>query len=379
MTCEITRRDGCKGFFNSDRIPRGWAILSVNLYLRFIRVIQMSGPSDKVNGAIHRMLNPRSLTVVGATERQQYGGRFLLFSLGASKQVRVYPVNPKYEKLMGVKCYPNVKALPESPDLVGILVPHDRVMGVLEDCAEKGAASAVIISAGFAERGTSEREDLQRQVGDFARSSGVRVCGPNCIGLLNLKANISATAYTHPAQCGAGPIALVSQSGGNAFGPLLSRAEDWGIGFSYVISTGNEADLESTDFIRYLLDDDDTRVIACYLEGFKDARKFLEVARLAQERGKPLVAVKVGRSESGTKAAKSHTAALTGSDAVHAPCSGSTGLSALTTTTGSWKCHKCLPLTLRPRKKALRLSPTQEASAPRQPTSLEKLDSSCPT
>ena len=91
----------------------------------------MSGPSDKVNGAIHRMLNPRSLAVVGATERQQYGGRFLLFSLGASKQVRVYPVNPKYEKLMGVKCYPNVKALPESPDLVGILVPHDRVMGAL--------------------------------------------------------------------------------------------------------------------------------------------------------------------------------------------------------------------------------------------------------
>lgn len=263
------------------------------------------------------MLNPRSLAVVGATERQHYGGRFLRFSLGASEQVRVYPVNPRYEELMGVKCYPSVKALPESPDLVGILVPGDRVMGILEDCAEKGAASAVVISAGFAERGTSEREDLQKQVGEFARSSGVRVCGPNCIGLLNLKANISASAYTHPTQCGVGPIALVSQSGGNAFGPLLSRAEDWGIGFSYVISTGNEADLESTDFIRYLLDDDGTRVIACYLEGFKDARKFLEVARMAQERGKPLVAVKVGRSESGAKAARSHTAALTGSDAVH--------------------------------------------------------------
>ena len=179
----------------------------------------MPGPSEAVNDAIHRMLNPRSLAVVGATERQHYGGRFLRFSLGASEQVRVYPVNPRYEELMGVKCYPSVKSLPEIPDLVGILVPGDRVMDVLEDCAEKGAASAVIISAGFAERGTTEREDLQKRVGDFARSSGVRVCGPNCIGLLNLKSNISASAYTHPAQCGVGPIALVSQSGGNAFGP----------------------------------------------------------------------------------------------------------------------------------------------------------------
>ncbi len=277
----------------------------------------MVGPSDPTQRAIHRMLNPRSIAVVGATERQQYGGRFLKLALRGSDRVRVYPVNPRYEELMGVRCYPSVKDLPESPDLVGIVVPHDRVMDVLKDSAERGANSAVVISAGFAERGVAEREDLQRRVGDFARTSGVRVCGPNCIGLLNLKSNIYATAYTKPALCGAGPIALVSQSGGNAFGPLLSRAEDWGIGYSYVVSTGNEADLESTDFIRYLLDDVDTRVIACYIEGFKDARKFLEVARLAQERGKPIVMIKVGRSSFGTKAAISHTAALTGSDAVH--------------------------------------------------------------
>ena len=277
----------------------------------------MVGPSDPTQRAIHRMLNPMSIAVVGATERQQYGGRFLKFALDASDRVRVYPVNPRYEELMGVRCYPRVKDLPESPDLVGIVVPHDRVMDVLEDSAEISANSAVVISAGFAERGVAEREDLQKKVGDFARSSGVRVCGPNCIGLLNLKSNISATAYTKPALCGAGPIALVSQSGGNAFGPLLSRAEDWGIGYSYVVSTGNEADLESSDFIRYLLDDPDTRVIACYIEGFKDARKFLEVARLAQEMGKPIVMIKVGRSGPGTKAAISHTAALTGSDTVH--------------------------------------------------------------
>ena len=267
--------------------------------------------------SIHRMLNPSSIAVVGATPRLQYGGRFLRAALQAADRVRVYAVNPRYDEVMGVKCYPDLQEVPEAPDVVGIVVPYDQVMPTLEACARKQVGSAIIISAGFAERGDGGRRDLQRQIGAFARTSGVRVSGPNCLGVANLKANIWACAGTRFGTGGSGPIALVSQSGASAFGPFLTRALDLGIGYSYVVSTGNEADLESSDFIRYLLDDPDTRVIACFIEGFKEGRKFIEVARLAAERGKPIVLIKIGRSAAGAQAATSHTAALAGSDAVH--------------------------------------------------------------
>ena len=273
--------------------------------------------TDQKMRAIHRMLSPTSIAVVGATPRVQYGGRFLQAALRASERVNVYPVNPRYEELMGVKCYPSLKDLPECPDLVGIIVPHDRVMRVLEECAEVEAGSAIVISAGFAERGTEGGAALQRQIGEFTRQSGVRICGPNCLGVANLREGIWACSSSLGAEGTVGPIALVSQSGASAFGPFLSRAVDRGIGYSYIVSTGNEADLDSTDFIRYLVEDDHTRVISCFIEGFKDGRKFLEVARLAQERGKPIVLIKVGRSDLGARAARSHTAALTGSDSVH--------------------------------------------------------------
>ncbi len=146
-------------------------------------------------------------------------------------------------------------------------------------------------------------------------TSGMRICGPNCLGLANVKDDIWATASSRGSDGLTGPIGLVCQSGAAAFGPFLVRAVENGIGFSYIISTGNEADLDFTDFARYLLDDPDTRVIAGFVEGFKAADKFLEVAKLAAERGKPIVLIKIGRSELGARAARSHTAALTGADA----------------------------------------------------------------
>jgi acetate---CoA ligase (ADP-forming) len=267
--------------------------------------------------SIHRMLNPSSIAVVGATPRLQYGGRFLRAALRAADRVRIYPVNPRYDEVMGLKCYQNLQEVPEAPDVVGIVVPYDQVMPTLEECARKQAGSAIVISAGFAERGDGGRRDLQRQLTDFARQSGIRISGPNCLGVANVKANIWACAGTRFGMDASGPIALVSQSGASAFGPFLTRAVDLGIGYSYIVTTGNEADLESSDFIRYLLDDPDTRVIACFIEGFKDGRKFMEVARLAAERGKPIVLIKIGRSAAGAKAATSHTAAMTGADAVH--------------------------------------------------------------
>jgi acyl-CoA synthetase (NDP forming) len=265
--------------------------------------------------SIHKMLNPRSIAIVGATPRMQYGGRFLAAALKAKDRVRVYAVNPRYDEIMGVKSYPSVTDLPEAPDVVGIVVPYDQVLDVLQESHRKGAGSAIVISAGFAERGVDDRRDLQGELGEFARASGMRISGPNCLGLANVTHDIWATASSRGASGLTGPIGLVCQSGATAFGPFLVRAVENGIGFSYIISTGNEADLDFSDFARYLLDDPDTRVIAGFVEGFKRADKFLEVAKLAAERGKPIVLIKIGRSELGARAAQSHTAALTGADA----------------------------------------------------------------
>jgi acetyltransferase len=271
--------------------------------------------SEPQMASIHKMLNPRSIAIVGATPRMQYGGRFLAAALKAKDRVRVYAVNPRYDEIMGVKSFPSVTDLPEAPDLVGIVVPYDQVLDVLQESHRKGAGSAIVISAGFAERGVDDRRDLQGELGEFASASGMRISGPNCLGLANVKHDIWATSSSRGADGLNGPIGLVCQSGATAFGPFLVRAVEAGIGFSYIISTGNEADLDFTDFARYLLDDPDTRVIAGFVEGFKRADKFLEVAKLAAARGKPIVLIKIGRSELGARAAQSHTAALTGADA----------------------------------------------------------------
>ncbi len=267
--------------------------------------------------SIGKMLNPRSIAVVGASAKGGYGGRLLNAVLKAKDRVRIYPVNPNYDEIAGVKSYRSIADLPEAPDLMGIVVPYTQVMDVLRQGHQKGAGSAVIISAGFAERGTDSGLDLQRQVGAFARESGLRVAGPNCLGLANVRDDIWATASSRTLGGLTGNIALVCQSGATAFGPFLLRAVDAGIGLSHIISTGNETDLDFADFARYLIDDAQTRVIAGFVEGFKDVRKFIAVARLAAERGKPIVLIKIGRSESGAQAARSHTAAMTGADALY--------------------------------------------------------------
>ncbi len=265
--------------------------------------------------SIDKMLNPRSIAVVGASPSGGYGGRLLGAVLRSKDRVRVYAVNPKYDEIMGAACYPSVAALPEAPDLVGIVVPYDKVLGVLQECHEKKAGSAVIISAGFAERATDAGRELQQRLTAFAKQACLRIAGPNCLGVANVRDDIWATASSRTLGGLTGHIGLVCQSGATAFGPFLVRAVDSGIGLSHIISTGNEVDLDFADFVRYLLDDPDTRVIAGFVEGFKDVNKFLAVAEMAAERGKPIVLIKIGRSESGARAARSHTAALTGVDA----------------------------------------------------------------
>ena len=144
--------------------------------------------SDAQLASIDRMLNPRSIAVVGATPRMQYGGRFLAAAMGSMERgVNVYPVNPRYEEVQGLQAYPSVSALPEAPDVVGVVVPYHAVLDTLRESHEKGAKSAIVISAGFAERGVDDRRDLQGELGRFAQESGLRGSGPNCLGLANLK------------------------------------------------------------------------------------------------------------------------------------------------------------------------------------------------
>lgn len=273
--------------------------------------------SDPLLASIDRMLNPRSIAVVGATPRMQYGGRFLNAALKAKDRVAVYPVNPRYDEIMGVKSYPSVADLPETPDLVGVVVPYHQVLDILKESHAKGTRAAIVISAGFSERDVDDRRDLQGEVGAFARESGLRICGPNCLGVANVQADIWPTASSRGSDGLSGPIGLICQSGASAFGPFLTRAIEEGIGLSHIISTGNEADLDFCDFARYLLDQDSVKVIAGFVEGFKDARKLVAVAELAAERGKPIVLIKIGRSDLGSRAARSHTAALTGTDALY--------------------------------------------------------------
>ena len=273
--------------------------------------------SDPLLASIDRMLNPRSIAVVGATPRMQYGGRFLNAALKAKDRVAVYPVNPRYDEIMGVKSYPSVADLPETPDLVGVVVPYHQVLDILKESHAKGTRAAIVISAGFSERDVDDRRDLQGEVGAFARESGLRICGPNCLGVANVQADIWPTASSRGSDGLSGPIGLICQSGASAFGPFLTRAIEEGIGLSHIISTGNEADLDFCDFARYLLDQDSVKVIAGFVEGFKDARKLVAVAELAAERGKPIVLIKIGRSDLGARAARSHTAALTGTDALY--------------------------------------------------------------
>jgi acyl-CoA synthetase (NDP forming) len=267
--------------------------------------------------SIHTMLNPRSLAIVGATPRQQYGGRMLSAALKMKDRVNVYAVNPKYDEILGVKSYKSITDLPETPDVVAVVVPYNHVLATLKEAHAKGTRAAIVISAGFSERGLSDRADLQAEVAQYARESGLRISGPNCLGLANVRDNIWLTSSSRQMAGVNGKVGLVCQSGATLFGPFLARAADSGMGLSYVVSTGNEADLDFADFARYLLDDEGTTVIAGFVEGFKNATKFIAVAQLAAERGKPIVLIKIGRSDLGKRAASSHTAALTGSDALY--------------------------------------------------------------
>jgi len=259
------------------------------------------------------------VAIVGASnDPTRIGGRPLRYYRESGFAGALYPINPNRDEIQGLKAYPDVASLPEAPDLVLVAVPAGIAVDVVGAAAEKGAKAAVIFSSGFAEAGGDDGATLQDRLVEIARSTGIRVVGPNCLGVYNAKIGHYCTftasfdhGYPKP-----GGIAIVSQSG--AYGShIFVLAREKGLGNSYWVTTGNECDVQVADCIAYFADDPETDVIACYIEGVVNADRLVAALARAEARKKPVVAMKVGRSSVGAEAARSHTASLAGSDAVY--------------------------------------------------------------
>ena len=262
--------------------------------------------------AARRILEPESVAVVGASRRPESIGYAVLRSiLDAGFTGVVHPVNPNASAVAGVKAYPSVASIGDPIDLAIIAVPAPAVADAVRDCAAAGVGGVVVISAGFAEIGGDGR-DRQHEIVDIVRGSGMRLVGPNCLGVLNATEDVSLNATFVGTPPRSGPIAFLSQSGALGLA-ILDHARDLGLGLSSFVSVGNKADLSGNDFLQYWEDDTTTSVILLYLESFGNPRKFSRIARRVS-RAKPVVAVKSGRSQAGRRGAASHTAALTSSD-----------------------------------------------------------------
>lgn len=261
------------------------------------------------------LFRPKSIAIVGATEDPgRVAGLPLKYALDHGYQGRLYPVNRSRDNVRGLKCYPTVKDIPDPVDVAMVVVPSQTVPEIIEECAEKGIKAVVIGVSGFAELDKKGRK-LQERIVDIAKKSGMRICGPNTNGLLNVHEHISLGYSFAQEVVIPGRLGYVTQSGA-LLSASVPRFSQRGVGMSFFAGAGNQADLEVMDYVRYLLDDPNTDVIATYVEGFNNPRKFPDVANHALERQKPLVMLKVGRSELAAKAAQSHTGSIASSDIV---------------------------------------------------------------
>jgi len=258
------------------------------------------------------LFEPESVAIVGASEKVGKVGEVLVSNmLAAGYRGRLFAVNPKYDQVRGVPCFPALSKLPERVDLAVIATPARTVPELIEQCGAAGVRAAAVISAGFSEVGR-EGVKIERALLDNARSRGVRVLGPNCLGLLRPALGVNATFARGKAL--AGSLGLVSQSGA-VCAAMLDWAVPNGIGFSSVVSLGGSVDLDFGEIIDYLANDAATEHILLYIEGIRDARSFLSSLRAAA-RAKPIILMKVGRHPAGSRAAVSHTGAIVGSDDV---------------------------------------------------------------
>jgi len=266
---------------------------------------------------LSKFFAPDSIAIIGAsTNIQTINGKPLHYLTKHGYAGKIYPVNPKYREIDGRRCYPSIQDIPDEIDLALIAVNYKLVPAMLKQCVAKGARFATIFSSGFAEAGQAGRA-IQQQITDISQESGLRICGPNCQGAVDLHHTASAafSASLDPAPFLAGPVGFVTQSGALGFS-IFNLAQENGVGFSFVVSTGNEVDLDCVDYMNFMIADERTKMVFAYIEGFRHGAKFRQLADRALAAQKPLAILKVGRSAAGSKAASSHTAALTGSDQV---------------------------------------------------------------
>lgn len=267
---------------------------------------------------MNRLFNPRSIAIIGASDDPtRIGGLPIRFLRQHRFAGKIFPVNPKYTEISGLPCYSSLTAIPEPIDLALIGIPRQFVLEALQQCVLKKVPFAILFSAGYAEMGDLGRRE-QEELGRFIRQAGMRIVGPNCIGIINPHDHV-ATSFTSGLEIPSlipGAIGLVTQSGGIG-NCMLTRAYDRSIGLSTFISSGNELDLEISDFVEYFVKDERTRSIALLMEDLKNPRKFARAADKAFRAGKPIVALKIGRSEKGRQAAASHTGAMSGPDGLY--------------------------------------------------------------
>ena len=273
---------------------------------------QMRRERIAIAASVRTFVRPRSIAILGASRKPGTIGAALLANLQRHGfQGALYPVNPGAQEIGGLPAFPAVSAIQAPVDMALIAVPAAAVEQAIRDCARAGVRSTVVISAGFGEVSPEGRQ-TEKRLRQLARSSGMRLVGPNCMGVINTAPDVSMNANFAPVWPPAGTIGLISQSGALGYG-ILDLTQDLNIGISTFVSVGNKADVSVNDLLAYWAEDPNTKVIMMYLESFDQAGKF---ARLAPEiaREKPIVAVKAGRSAAGTRAASSHSAALASSD-----------------------------------------------------------------
>ncbi|MEA3334295.1 MAG: CoA-binding protein [Chloroflexota bacterium] len=258
--------------------------------------------------------NPRRIAIVGASERGMYPAGVLRNLLDGGYGGDIYPVNPGRETVFGIPCYSDLSQTPEPAELAILVVPRYAVLPTLRQCLVVGVPAALIISAGFAEADEEGRR-LQAEMARLLKASdnALAVIGPNCAGLANIPGRVIATRLPAPPK--PGPISFISQSGALMMA-LYGLFADRHLGLSYLLSLGNQVDVSLSDSLAYVSGDRETTAIGAFIEGVRDGRAFVDSARQALLAGKPLVVVKVGRTEIGQQAALTHTAALTGSDRV---------------------------------------------------------------
>jgi len=263
---------------------------------------------------LDRLLAPKSIAIVGASPRAGSFGLRTLENL-ANFRGAVWPVNAKYPKIGDYACYPSLASLPGKPDLVALVVPREGVEAALTEAAAAGAGGVVVYASGYGEMARDEGAAEQRRLSDIARAARMPMLGPNCMGLVNHELGVGVSFIPEYSKMPrrVGPIAFVSQSG--ALGYCLAQAAERGLGYRYFFSVGNSADVDVADLIGAMAEDPGVRAIACLFEGVPDARRLLEAGERARTAGKPVIVYKLGVSEDGAAAARSHTGSMAGSAA----------------------------------------------------------------